>query len=173
MVKISAPGDTIWGKPPMHLHPTLQQRNSEKHRLISCIIRTKVECSLILYRGQKLLMTKGKEHHNQSAPCRGESKRVVWELGSWGTADAPWAVRTPLDRIMSSEGKWFHVTLKGIKTSVHTFMVQQESSEVPPALQRCKGQEGEKRWFIAVSLLFPLNTKHPHNYSKTMTHQGG
>lgn len=155
----------------MHLHPTLQKRNSDEYRLISCIIGTKAECSLILYRGQKLLMTKGIEHQNQSGPCgRGESKRLVQELGSWGTAGAPWAVRTRLDWIMSSEGKWFHVTLKGPCTSLwHSKKALKYHQPCP----WCKGQEGEKRWFIAVSLLFPSNTKHPHNYSKTMTHQGG
>lgn len=94
---------------------------------------------------------------------------------SWctlGGQDIPLRQRL-LNWIMSSEAKWSHVTLKDMKRSIDIFMLQWE--KVLKYHQHglwCKNQEGNKRWFIAVSLLSPSNTKHPHNYSKTITHRG-
>lgn len=106
-----------WGENPMH--PTEKFRQC---RLISCIVGTKVGCSLILYRGQKPRKTKRKRT-SESMNClcwRGEQvgRGRAGKLGSWVMAGAPWAVRTPLSQAAFAGlyyAKWSKMVLCDLK----------------------------------------------------------
>lgn len=175
-VQSTAPGKHIYEEKSQV--PAFWQK-SQQFRFISCIVRPKVGCSFVFYRGQKSQKNKGKGHQNHWAACAGGKRsrwRESWGLwGGWftlGSQDIPLREHL-LDWIVSSEVKWSHVTLKCMKRSMHIFVVQQEKPfGAAPAFLMVQSQEGKKKWLIAVSLLSPSNTKHAHNYPKTRMYQG-